>query len=157
MNIQLTTSLSDVLKQVAQSTAYIGAKRQDNTKNDDPDALDRIGTVDEDGNELKKFFGELRTELVTTFSPSVTADGFILNDTDIYVLGLTVHDGFNTVLLPVLEINLKNYFVNGTIARWLTYTHREDVELYSNASAAALNNLHSLMTRRTFERSLGHF
>lgn len=157
MNIQLTTSLSGVLAQVAQSTAYIGAKRMDNGKLEDPEALDRIETIDEDREELMKFFGELRGELVTAFAPSVTADGFILTDTDIYVLGLTVHDGLNIALIPVLDTNLKNYFVNGIIARWLTYTNREDVELYAAGANAALDNLHSMMTRRVFERQLGTY
>lgn len=158
MNIQLSIPLSGILGQVAQSTAYIGAKHQETpNKVADPNAFDRIETVDEDKAELMKFFGELRIELVSTFSGKVTADGFIYTDPDLYVLGLDVHDGFNIALIPVLDINLKNYFVNGIIARWLTYTHLEDVELYANASSAALDNLHSFTTRRTFERQLGNY
>lgn len=52
MEITLTISKPDVLKEVAQTTSYTGSK-----KVGDDGALDRIATVDEDQPELQRFSG----------------------------------------------------------------------------------------------------
>ena len=160
MQISLTTSLSAVLAQVAQSSNYAGAKREDNPKAQDPAAQERIGTVDEDNRELKHFFNEARIPLATTFAKRLVSEGFVLENEvegDTYNLVLEVHDTFNTALLPALNYNLFDYFVKSILAAWYVYTHREDVENYAGLSSALLDQLSSATFQRTFSRRLSPF
>ena len=160
MQITLTTSLSAVLAQVAQSSAYTGGKREEMPKAEDPEALDRIGTVDEDENELTHFFHEARIPLVNIFAKNIVFDGLLLEGVgagDTYNLVLEVHDGFNTALLPAMNYNLFDYFVKSILAAWYVYTHREDVENYAGMSAALLDSIKSATIQRTFTRKLSPF
>lgn len=155
MNITLNVSMAEVLRQVAQSSAYIGAKRQEQPKTEDPEALDRIGTIDEDRSELEHFFGEARVELVNLIAGAVVNEGFVVdNDPDHYVLELRVPDDFNSALLPVNEVGLTSYFVNSLLAMWLVYTHAEGTQLYGAAAAAQAEKLHSLTIQRASERKM---
>ncbi|MCR5588017.1 MAG: hypothetical protein K6F72_00190 [Bacteroidales bacterium] len=155
MIITLNVSMAEVLRQVAQSSAYIGAKRQEQPKAEDSAALDRIETIDEDRNELECFFGEARVELVNLIAGKVVNEGFVVdNEPDHYVLELRVPDDFNSALLPVYELGLISYFVNSLLAAWLVYTHAEDMQLYGAAASAQAEKLHSLTIQRASERKM---
>ncbi len=153
MIITISTSLASVLRQVAQSSAYTGAKRQDNPKAQDPDALDRISTVDEDTDELTHFFNELRIPLAETFSAIITEEG-LSPDGDTYNMSLKVYDGFNQVLLPVMNYSLFSYFVDGILGAWLSYTHSEGAERYAASSARLLDQLKGSTIQRAFTRRM---
>lgn len=157
MNITISTSITGVLDKVAQSTAYAGAKRQDTPQAQDPTAEERIGTVDEDADELKGFFTDCRTELAASFAPSLVYEGFDIEEPDTYKVSLEVCDGFNFALWPVLNETLKRYFINGIIAAWCVYTHREDTEIYATQAANLLDKLHSLTTTRMLVRQLDNW
>ena len=155
MNITLNVSKAEVLRQVAQSSAYIGAKRQEQPKAEDPEALDRIGTIDEDRSELERFFGEARVELVNLIDGAVVNEGFVVdNEPDHYVLELKVPDDFNSALQSVYELGLTSYFVNSLLAMWLVYTHSDDTQLYGTAAAAQAEKLHSLTIKRSTTRKM---
>lgn len=156
-NITLTASVDAILQQVAQSTAYTGTKRAVNPQAQDPEAEDRIGTIDEDRDELMMFFTNCRTELATSFAPSLAYEGFDIEVPDTYKVSLNVSNDFNTALYPVLCETLKYYFVNGIIAAWCVYTHKENMELYAQQAANLLDKLHSMLTRRIFERQLDNW
>lgn len=160
MQITLTTSLSAVLAQVAQSSAYAGGKRQETPKADDPEALDRIGTIDEDGSELTHFFNEARIPLAAAFAKRLSFEGLVLEGEgagDTYNLVLDVQDDFNMALLPALNYSLFDYFVKSILAAWYVYTHREDVENYAGLSMALLDQIKDATMRRTFTRKLSPF
>lgn len=160
MQITLTTSLSAVLAQVARSSAYTGGKRQEMPKAEDPEALDRIGTIDEDDPELTHFFHEARIPLTAAFAGRLDFEGLVTEGEgagDTYNLVLNVHDGFNTALLPALNYSLFDYFVKSILAAWYVYTHREDVENYAGMSAALLDSIAGATIKRTFTRKLSPF
>ena len=160
MEITLTTSLSAVLAQVAQSSAYTGAKRQDNPASQDPQAYERISTVDEDDPELTHFFNEARIPLAAFFASELASEGLVSEGTgagDTYNLVLRVHDGFNQALLPAMVYNLFSYFVNSILASWLLYTHRDDATIYAGAAQSLLESLHGATIRRCFTRKMSPF
>lgn len=148
MNITLTIKRSEVLHRVARMTNYTGAKREG-----DENAYDRISTVDEDDDELKLFWDELRGELVHILAAKIVSEG-LQTDGDTYDLTLSVYDDFNVVLMPGLTINLFYYFVYGILAKWYMYTHKESVEDYAAMAAVQIDELNSHITRRVFERDM---
>ena len=160
MQITLTTSLSAVLHQVAQSSAYTGGKREETPKAEDPEALDRIGTIDEDRNELTHFFHEARIPLVSMFADNIVSEGLVTEGVgagDTYNLVLNVHDNFNPALLPALNYSLFDYFVKGILAAWFVYTHREDVDNYAGLSMSLLEQIKGATMKRAFTRKLSPF
>lgn len=70
MEITLTVNQQDVLKEVAQTTSYTGAKMDD-----DANAYERISTVDEDQSELQRFWDESRAEVAQTFIRMLASEG----------------------------------------------------------------------------------
>ena len=153
MIIIISTSIASVLRQVAQSSAYTGAKRQDDPKAQDPDALDRISTVDEDTDELTHFFNELRIPLAEAFSSIINEEGISI-DGDTYNLSLNVYDGFNQALLPVMNYNLFSYFVDGILGAWLSYMNLDGAERYAASSANLLVQLKGSTFQRAFTRKM---
>lgn len=152
MSTTLTVNQTDVLKEVARKTAYAGGKLQETPKAQDPEALDRIATIDEDDPELKTFWDECRAEVVRVLSPKVVSEGFEEVSPDDYHLTLNLWDGFNTALVPSMEIALFNYFVYGIIGRWYMYTHKEEAAAYMTMAAGYLEDLNSSTLKRTFDR-----
>lgn len=134
---------------MARMTNYTGAKREG-----DENAYDRISTVDEDNDELKLFWDELRGELVNILSVQMVSDG-LQEDNDTYELVLRVWDEFNMALVPGLRINLFYYFVYGILAKWYNYTHKESVEDYVLMAANVIGELNSRTMLRVFTRK-GH-
>jgi hypothetical protein len=151
MDITLNVSLADVLATVARKTAYKGGKRQEDPKAEDPAALDRIATVDEDDEELRSFIGECRAEVAQLFSGMLIADG-IDTTTDTYSLSLKVHNGFNTALQPAMEFSLKNYFVEGLLARWYMYVNPQEAAVHGQGAMSLLEELRKATIQRVFER-----
>lgn len=61
MEITLTANRAEVFREVAQTTSYSGAKMSG-----DDGAYERISTVDEDADELQRFWDESRAEVAQT-------------------------------------------------------------------------------------------
>ena len=148
MEIQLTVKRSEVLHRVARMTNYTGAKREG-----DENAYDRISTVDEDDDELKLFWDEMRGELVNILAGKIVSEG-LRDDNDTYDLVLSVYDGFNTALIAGMTINLFYYFVYGILAKWYIYTNEQSVDDYAAMSAVQIDELSSYLVQRVFERDM---
>lgn len=153
MDITLNVSLVAVLATVARKTAYLGAKTQDNPKAQDPAAMDRIATVDDDDEELKDDFDECRAEVARVFSGKLLGEG-IDATTGVYSLSLKVDDDFNTALLPAMEYSLKSYFVEGLLARWYLYVDKQEAAVHTQGAATLLDELHKNTVQRAFERKM---
>lgn len=138
MDVVLTVSKSDVLLEVARATGYVGSK-----KNDDANAYERIGTIDEDKDELQRFWDESRTELVDMFTRVLTFEGEDPDDTtgDTYKLVLNVSVAFDQVLVEGMQLGLHNYFVQNITAKWFVVTNKEEAEDYAKRAMAALTAL----------------
>ena len=148
MEIQLTVKRSEVLHRVARMTNYTGAKREG-----DENAYDRISTVDEDDDELKLFWDEMRGELVNILAGKIVSEG-LRDDNDTYDLVLSVYDGFNTALIAGMTINLFYYFVYGILAKWYIYTNEQSVDDYAAMAAVQIDELSSHLVQRVFERDM---
>jgi hypothetical protein len=145
MEITLTISKEAVMKEVATTTAYTGAKMDA-----DATALDRISTVDEDENQLDRFWDECRSDLCQELIGMVTFEGEVSSSEDAqealvapqYELKLDVSKSFDDALLPSMKVSLFNYFVMGIAAKWYVYTNKQEAGDYADKAATLLDDIH---------------
>lgn len=133
MEITLTISKSDVLKEVAQTTSYTGAK-----KVGDDGALNRIATVDEDQPELQRFWDESRAEVAQTFIRLLANEGM---SGDNYQLKLNVSVSFDMSLLPSMQLGLFSYFVQNITGKWYVFTNKEEAGAFADRGSALLQEV----------------
>lgn len=151
--IDIKTNKHDVLEAVRQKTGYTAAKIPS-----DEDVFDRISTIDEDEDELMRFFDECRVELAEELTDVMEEEGFILEDNeDDYVLVIDVPDSFNKNLTGSLNIALLNFFVYGIIARWFMYTNKEESLVYAEQSMSMLQSIRQRTMNRIFTRTMRPF
>lgn len=158
--IELKVNVAGVLLEVARTAGYVGAKggavvgKANADAAEGGDLYDTVGIVDEDGVLLRRFFDELRTDVVALFAQKISHEGIVDSESDDYVLGLYVADTFNEALLPAMELKLKQYFVAGVTAKWFGYTNRADVAGYAAEASAVLDGLHGMTVQRAFSRKM---
>ena len=133
MEITITISKSNVLKEVAQTTSYTGAK-----KVGDDSALDRIATVDEDQPELQRFWDESRAEVAQTFIRLLANEGM---SGDNYQLKLNVSVSFDMSLLPSMQLGLFSYFVQNITGKWYVFTNKEEAGAFADRGSALLQEV----------------
>ena len=133
MEITLTISKSAVLKEVAQTTSYTGAKMDD-----DANAYERISTVDEDQPELSRFWDESRAEVAQTFIRLLLSEGMV---GDNYNLRLNVSVSFDTALLPGMQLGLFSYFVQSITAKWYVFTNKKEAGDFADRGSALLEEV----------------
>lgn len=133
MEITLHISKSAVLREVAQTSTYSGAKMDDDAK-----ALERIGVVDEDNAELQRFWDESRAEVAQTFIRMLSSEGMSGDD---YELKLNVSVSFDNSLLPSMELGLFSYFVQSITAKWYVYTNKKESGAFSDRGNALLQEV----------------
>lgn len=117
----MTISQLEVLKEVANTTSYIGMKQ------DDEKAIDRIPTVDEDEKMLLRFWNESRAAVAKFFIRILVSEG--MNGDD-YRLTQHVTERFNSALMPSMEAGLYSFFVNNIVGLWCMYTNKEEAMVY---------------------------
>lgn len=133
MEITLTVNQKSVLDEVAQTTSYTGAKMDDDTS-----AYERISTVDEDQNELQRFWDESRAEVAQTFIRMLASEG--MEDGE-YRLKLNVSVSFDTALLPSMQLGLFSYFVQSIAAKWYVYTNKKEAGEYADVGKGLLDEV----------------
>lgn len=133
MEIKLTISRAEVLKEVAQTTNYTGAK-----KDDDANAYERIATVDEDETELRRFWDESRAEVAQKFMRLLTSEDM---KGDSYELVLNVSSAFDKALEPGMQLGLFSYFVQSITGKWYVFTNKEEAEDFEKRGAAILDEV----------------
>lgn len=133
MEITLSIKKSEVLKEVAQTTSYTGAKMDD-----DVNAYERISTVDEDQPELNRFWDESRAEVAQTFIRMLSSEGM---DGDNYNLVLNVSVSFDTALLPGMQLGLFSYFVQSITAKWYVFTNKKEAGDFADRGSAILEEV----------------
>lgn len=171
MEITLTVNKEDVMREVAVTTAYTGAKMDK-----DENALQRISTVDEDESHLERFWEESRADLSQELIGLVSFEGMTTPGTGIadpthpvnpdpgnpaspaspansdntgsttvtqrYELRLDVSKSFDTVLLPSMGSSLFSYFVQSITAKWYVYTNKEEAGAYADKAQTLLDDIH---------------
>lgn len=133
MEITLTVNQQDVLKEVAQTTSYTGAKMDD-----DANAYERISTVDEDQSELQRFWDESRAEVAQTFIRMLASEGMESGE---YKLKLNVSASFDTALLPSMQLGLFSYFVQSIAAKWYVFTNKKEAGEAANVGKGILDEV----------------
>lgn len=135
MDITLSIKQSDVFNEVAQTTGYTGAKMDGDTN-----AYKRISIVDEDRNELKRFWDESRAEVAQTFIRMLTSEGMD-EDEDTYNLVLNVSVSFDTALLPSMQLGLFSYFVQNIAGKWYVFTNKKEAGDFADRGSAILEEV----------------
>lgn len=133
MEITLQISKTAVLNEVAQTTAYSGAKMDDDEK-----AFDRIGVVDEDNTELQRFWDESRAEVAQTFIRMLASEGM---NGDNYELKLNVSVSFDDSLLPSMVLGLFSYFVQSITAKWYVFTNKKEAGAFDERGNTLLQEV----------------
>lgn len=152
MEIILAIQKTNVILEVKRTTSYTGAK----IEGGDADAFNRIRTVDGDTEELGRFWNECRSEIAKVFKHKLVSEGMYSDSTgqtpstsgDYYVLKLNVANslgayegGFNSSLLPSMELGLFSFFVNSITAKWYIYTNKKEVGDYAAMATSLLEDL----------------
>lgn len=138
-SIALTIDKAKVYEEVAQTTAYVGAKMADDT------SYDAIRTIDEDESALERFWNEsmsIATNLLSEFLEDKT------EREGIHVFFLQISNLFDENLTLSLQNNLFSFFVTSIVSQWFTYANKQEAQTYDQQSAAFLENmLHTLSLR----------
>lgn len=158
MEITLTISKEDVMKEVAVTTAYTGGKMDT-----DENAFSRISTVDEDETHLERFWEECRADLCQELIGLVTFEGMTLQTVQqadpnvpmvtaidlpnvalqkVYQVKLDVSRAFDSALLPSMRLSLFSYFVHGIAAKWYIYTNKSEAGDYADKASTLLDDIH---------------
>lgn len=139
MEIALTIDKGDVMREVAVTTAYTGAKM-----GTDKNATERISTVDEDENHLERFWEESRTDICQELIGIVAFEGMTGERVGKphYELRLEVSKSFDEALLPSMRVSLFSYFVQNIVAKWYIYTNKNEAGEYADKAATLLDDIH---------------
>ncbi|GEM_PF-2295623 len=150
MEIRLSVSKEDVMKEVAVTTAYTGGKMDD-----DANAYERISTVDEDEAHLERFWEECRADICQELIGLVTFEGMVADESQAggsisrigtvagrYELRLEVSRSFDEALLPSMMLSLFSYFVQGIAAKWYVYTNKKEAGEYAGKAGMLLEDIH---------------
>lgn len=139
MEIALTIDKGDVMREVAVTTAYTGAKM-----GTDENATERISTVDEDENHLERFWEESRTDICQELIGIVAFEGMTGERVGKphYELRLEVSKSFDEALLPSMRVSLFSYFVQNIVAKWYIYTNKNEAGEYADKAATLLDDIH---------------
>lgn len=135
MEVTLSLSRSAVFNEVARSSSYTGAKMPG-----DADAYARIPTVDEDEDELCRFWDESRAEVCRAFIRMLVSEG-MCGDGDTYRVVLNVSRSFDMALLPGMELGLFSYFVKRIISKWYVYVNKSEAVGYAESSRNLLEEI----------------
>lgn len=133
MEITLTVNKAEVFDEVARTANYTGAKM-----NDDANAYERISTVDEDKDELQRFWNECRADVARTFLRILASEGM---DGDDYNLVLNVSVSFDQALLPGMQLGLFSYFVQSIAAKWYVFTNKKEAGEFANIGRGILDEV----------------
>ena len=131
-NLTLTIEKSDIVEEVAKTTAYIGAK---NKLEDGKSAFDQVFVTDADLTMIERFFNEsldaLRNVLKRFISVCSVVDGTI-------TCQLEVSSRFDDNLLESIKSSAKSFLVNSIIGKWCEITANDKVKEYADNAAALL-------------------
>lgn len=144
MQTILTAKKSDVLDEVAKTTAYIGSKMAGG----DGTEYDRISTTDEDAEMLERYWQECKSGLAAGLT-GISVAG-VDEQTD-GTLTLTIDipsELWNTELRDTMEKSLLSYLANGILAKWQMVTNKQEVEAYATQSAASLMEMQRAVYKR---------
>lgn len=139
-NVILTIGKEAVYEEVARTTAYTGAKMEDES------AYERMSTVDEDKEMLERFWQECKNIVCNNLKK------MLLSETEAdgaYSISLGLSSSFDEALTESMERSLFSFFVAGIAAKWFVFTNRKDAEVYAGE---ATSHLEDIMRKAFFKK-----
>lgn len=150
--IEITVSKSRVMQEVAETTAYVGAKMP--VQGEAPiDYYDRIFTTDEDRQMLERFWVEacnaadsaLRHDLIFSKPQTVHHGGDLNSD---YEATLKVAVMWQDALTGAMNNTMYSFFVNSILGKWFIITNKEEAAAYATQAEGMLADV----VRMTYQR-----
>jgi len=121
VTLNITINKSRVIDEVQKTAAYVGSK---SISKDDPDAYERISTVDADREQLDRYWMEACSGMTTGVSHWLIAAadqmlGHHYDPSRDYHVELSLPSNWNTNLASATKEAVMSYLVNGIAAKWL--------------------------------------
>ena len=114
------------------TTSYAGGKSED------PNAYDRMFTVDEDKEQLERFWQECIAESCQALMRVLEEAN---NEDEQFKLKLQVSNSFDDSLKPSMALSIRSYFINSIVGKWFAFTNKADVESYIKTAAIFLDDI----------------
>lgn len=131
-SVTFTINKEQVYEEVAQTTAYTGAKM------DDEHAYDRIFTTDEDKSMLERFWSESKNTICNSLKKLLVSETEIDGN---YTLSLGLSNSFDEALKDSMQRSLFSYFVMNITAKWYTFTNKQEAKGYASEAATYIEDV----------------
>lgn len=136
MNVTLSISKSDVLAEVAKTTAYEGAHTAD---------FDNTFTKVQDQEMLKRFWDEAGVLLTEKVMPYLSSDE---SEDSKYQVQLCMPEGYDVNLNNSLAKAAFSHMTDYIIAKWLEVTSKDKAKTYFDSAAQSLLQVNTVLLRR---------
>lgn len=134
---KININRTEVLNEVSEHSAYIGAKTSD---------YDRAATLEEDSDFLSKFLEQSCLSLAYVLK-GVTSGGWVVEE-DFCSLTVRLPESFPNEKLTELSHSAKACLVNDILSRWLVLLSRPDAAYYKSQAGEELRGLQELVYSR---------
>lgn len=132
MTITISAKQAEVFKEVAQTTAYVGANINDN------DSYDKISTDDGDESILARFWNEskfiLSSKLKRIYDSETDLDGT-------YKLSLNVSNSYQESFSEELNKSLFSFLVANIVSKWFKFVNKEEAAQYAVEAQGYLDDI----------------
>ena len=136
----LTIDKAKVYEEVAQTTAYTGAKMDGDEK-----AYERISTIDGDQSQLERFWNESCVAVCEALKEFVQEER---NEEGCFTITLALSSSFDQALEPAMKKELFSFFVTNIVCKWYVFTNKKEV---GDFAASALGMLEGVK-RKVYHR-----
>lgn len=134
IDVDFYINKNDVFAEVAKTTAYLGSKMLDTDEN----AYERIFTTDADQQMLARFWHECQVDVCEALKKFLADEQ---DNTDAYHLSLQLSQSFDTALQESIDKELFSFFVTAIVAKWCTFTNKNEAAEYATAAASLLQGI----------------
>lgn len=134
MEIALTIDKEGIMSEVAQRSAYTGAKMEG-----DENADERIATTKADRVLLERLWAECRNKVIERLKKFLGRD----IDTGVeYKLILELSESYDIAMREMMERDLYSFYVAGILARWYSLTNKAEAAAMEHEASGLLDGLH---------------
>lgn len=133
MEIILNVNKEDVYSEVAQTTAYTGAKM------DDEHAYENISTTDEDKSMLERFWSESKNMICNSLKKMLLSEEE--TEEGKYSLKLGLSTAFDESLTESMERSLFSFFVMNITSKWYTFANKSEATGYAAEAATYIEDI----------------
>lgn len=132
--ISLKVNKREVYDEVAQTTSYTGAKKEE-----EEGAYDRIFTTRGDESQLERFWAESCIKVTSALKQHLQTEAIMEGDD--FIIGLRVSSSFDTHLTETIEKELRSYFVMSITGKWFVFTNKGESAAYRGEAEALLEGV----------------